>query len=246
MLEIPIENKEAVLELVRKFGDNFASHRIVYLGLHGSSRYHPIFSVGISDIDLELILDEVFADDLSRVRSIVADAPLKIECQVRSLEEIEDQNSIIAQTHYKIFMFWAYRNAITLIGSNPYVTLVGNFTDEDYSRSLLLSIQIAWKDLRKNYIARKSDLDLNKLVEIILFDLLLYTGRLDYRDLDKEKIFKAKRYDVYALAAEKFGEVLLEGERQSIRDYAGNHERGVFSAEIFDCLNDLLKSFVKA
>ncbi len=239
-LQIPKENKEYVTKFRNAINKNFGN-RIVFLGLHGSSRHNALAPDYISDIDLELILDIVKPTDLSKIKNIVLGVPVKVECQVRSYFEIQNNKSLIHKTKYKIFMYNAYANGITLLGKNIYKELIKKFNNKQYKDSLLFNIQLEWKDIRKKYLGNKKAVELNKTIEVFLFDILLYFNVINYRDLDKKKIFEAKRYNVYELSSNYFSSILTQKEREFLFEYQKIHASKKFDIFIIEPLEKLLR-----
>lgn len=240
MLKIPTNNQVFVNNLTKIFEKSFGD-RIIFLGLHGSSRYNSLAPEYLSDIDLELILDSVQPNDLILIKNIVSEAPVKVECQLRSVHEITDNDSLIYKTEYKIFMYYAYSNSITLLGENIYQSLVYKFNDDQYKKSLLLSAHLAWKDIRKKYFEQRNSAELNKLIEVFLFDLLLYTGAINFRELDRKKIFELKRYDVYKISQEVFCGTLDENDLRILAEYTTKHATKIFDIEILYPLSKILR-----
>lgn len=237
---IPNNNQKYIEILISSFKKNF-SKRIIFLGLHGSSRYSSLAPNYTSDIDLELILDTVKPEDIVIVKEIISEISVKVECQIRSIYEIGDTNSLIHKTEYKIFMYHAYANSITLIGKNIYKNLLGKFTKKQYKDSLLINIQLAWKDIRKYFLANKKPTEINKLVEVFLFDVLLYSNQIDYRDLDKKKIFEMKRYNVYEISSNVFSSILNIDEKKFLLQYQKKHSAKIFDIKIIICLEKILR-----
>ncbi len=237
---IPNHNQKYIEILTNSFKNNFGK-RIIFLGLHGSSRHSSLEPNYTSDIDLELILNTVKPEDMETVKEIISTVSVKVECQIRSIYEITDTHSLIYKTEYKIFMYHAYANSITLIGKNIYKNLLGEFTNKQYKDSLLINIQLAWKDIRKYFLANKEPTEINKLVEVFLFDVLLYINQIDYRDLDKKKIFEMKRYNVYEISSNFFSSILNTDEKAFLLQYQKNHSAKIFDIKIIVCLEKILR-----
>jgi len=170
------------------FSEKFGN-RIVCLIHHGSSVYQEINSP-ISDIDLELVLDRHEQGDYRLVREIISDKEIKVECQLRYLNELTNSDGLINRSSYKIFMFFAYANGTCLIGNNFYKKLSGELEPKEVIRSLLISAQIAYKDIRKMYLAKEDTLVVKKQVKIFIVDLLIALKVLDYQNLGKNKFFE--------------------------------------------------------
>lgn len=239
-LMIPNNNQKYIDILTSSFKKNFKK-RIIFLGLHGSSRYNSLAPDDTSDIDLEFILNVVKPEDIKIIKKIISKIPVKVECQVRSIYEIEDPYSLIHKTKYKIFMYHAYANSITLAGVNIYQKLIKKFTNKQYKDSLLINIQLAWKDIRKYFLTNKKPAEINKLVEVFLFDVLLYTDNINYKDLDKKKIFEMKRYNVYEISSNVFSSILNINEKIFLLKYQKKHSKKIFDIKIISCLEKILR-----
>src|ERR1035437_10939489 len=114
--------------------------RIIFLGSHGSAIYRIVGKNSESDYDLEIVLDVPEPTDLSEIREIIDKLKMKIECQLRYLNEISG-NGLIRKTKYKLFMYFVYANGITLLGQNIYHDLIRNIKEKDAKESFILSAQ---------------------------------------------------------------------------------------------------------
>jgi len=106
-------NRNEILELKQKFLNSNVSSKIVSLIVHGSSLYKVITKEEKDrDIDLELILYNQEQEDLESIKDIISSFPIKVECQLRYLDEIEViiGNSLIFLSSYKIVHSTSYCN----------------------------------------------------------------------------------------------------------------------------------------
>lgn len=241
MLKMHAENISYIKKLKKLFKSNFTKNRIIFLGVHGSSRYNALAPNYTSDIDLELILDKVQPVDLLSIKEILSVIPVKIECQIRSIFEIENSKSLVHRTNYKTFMYFAYANSITLLGKNVYKKLINKFTEKEYRDSFLITIQLLWKDIRKSFLTNKPDYEINKLLEVFLFDVLLFFGHIDFKNLDKKKIFESKRFNVYKISAQYFSDLFSSKEKEYLLSYTKNHSSGLFDINILTHLEKILR-----
>lgn len=177
-----------LISRLKKVFENAFGSRIVCLIHHGSSVYKGIDNE-FSDIDLELVLLKNEIKDYEIVKNIIKNSKIKIECQLRYLSEITNSQSLIANTKYKMFMYFAYSNGICLLGKNIYQDLINNLSDNEIKKSLLISAQIEFKNIRKEYLSDSSPIVINKHIKTFLLDTLMFLDVLDYRDLGKKNFF---------------------------------------------------------
>ncbi len=181
-------------QLKSSFEKSFKS-RIVCLIHHGSSLYKDINNEP-SDIDLELVLSRYEKNDYLLIQKILKRFGVNVECQLRYLWELTNAQGLISNTSYKIFMYFAYSNGICLLGENIYKNLIKKLTDEEIKDSLLISAQIEFKNIRKEYFSKSRARVVNKHIKVFLLDVFMYLGTLDYRNLGKKSFFK-KRKTIY-------------------------------------------------
>lgn len=186
-----IRNKQYVDELQNAFAKSGLADRIVSLIYHGSSMYKALGLDPSTDIDLELILSEPKPEDYGEIYSICHQLDVPIECQVRYLAELQGEHSVIGATSYKIFMWFAYANGILLLGKeNIFQTLISTITSDQIDTGLLICIQLAYKDIRKTFLAGRLAAAL-KNVRVFLFDLLLFKKVFEIRNLGSFEMYVA-------------------------------------------------------
>jgi hypothetical protein len=86
--------------------------------------------------------------------------------------------------------------------------------------------------------------ELYKLVEVLLFDILLFCNCLDYKELDKKKLFESKRYDVSQISTDFFKAFLTEKEIKCLMSLQNYMTRSEFDIEIIEPLQTILNSFI--
>lgn len=219
--------------------------RITCLIVHGSSLYYKIESKSERDIDLELILNKPHPRDYFVIKEILDKVGLKIECQLRYLDEIKLSQSMIHITSYKIFMFFAYSNGHCLIGDNIYKKLVKKISNKKIKQSLLISAQIGFKDIRKSFFAGHSNYSINKNIARTLVCICMYEGFLDYREIGNDMFFSQEKI--------VFAEEIIEGYRdyldsQNIREYQNFikcYQKDKLCENFFPVINKIMNIFQK-
>lgn len=187
-------------DVARKTGEQFGQ-RIVCLVHHGSSLFASERNIP-SDIDLELILERREVGDEKKIKEIGFGYKIPVGCQMRYLDEIIDPEGLIKKTGYKIFMYFAYSNGKTLLGKNIYKQLVNGLKDQEVKDSLLISAQIALKEIRKKYLSGRNWSEIKKQMRVYLTDLLMYQGAIKYQLLGTKSIYDNGK-DIFASTISK-------------------------------------------
>jgi len=237
--DIPVDNRKIIEQLKEDFTNSLLVPRIRCLIVHGSSLFQEDGD-GNSDIDLELVLAYHIRVDIDLVKEIIIKNKVKAECQVRYVNEITDDRGLILRTGYKIFMYFAYSNGITLIGDNIYVNLIKRLTGKMVKRSLLISIQLHFKDIRKTYLGGAPAEIVNKNIERFLFDVCLYLGLIDYRKLGTKNVFEAEKRCCIEELLKRFGGCLGDNDIRTLKLFGRKKERGQFCAEMFEVINKIM------
>jgi len=212
---IPLPNRDFISLYKHEFESSLLSDRIECLIVHGSSLYKPFINE-FSDIDLELILKKPKKNDYHIIKCIIKKNTIPTECQLRYLNEISDIKGTIYQTKYKIFMYYAYSNGLCLIGNNVYQKLIKNLSGKTVKQSLLITIQISYKDIRKSFFADANPYIINKNIIRTLFDVSLYLGLVDYKTLGTKETFQLEATSCIQLLKIFYNTILLPSDIQKL------------------------------
>jgi|GEM_PF-1646649 len=175
---------EALITSVRdKFADSHLASRIVCLLVHGSALHHSLENNPQSDIDLELVLSESCEGDALFIRGVVSSCPVKIECQYRYLSEVCSQDGLVRRSKYNLFGFFAYNNSVCLLGTNIYTSLVSELPRDEVEHSLVIGTQLAFKNVRKFYLAGAPAHEVNKMVVRFLHFLGMAASFIDVTEI---------------------------------------------------------------
>jgi hypothetical protein len=183
---LPSFNEPVIRSLKSAFKDSSLSSRIVCLIVHGSSLYRPLNENPNADIDLELVLCEAAEGDAFAIRALVCQSPIKVECQYRYLCEITTQEGLLRRSQYNLFSFFAYRNSICLLGSNIYTALAHSLSSDEVRQSLVISTQLAFKNIRKLYLAQAANYEVNKMTLRFLHFLGMASGFINASEIGTE------------------------------------------------------------
>ncbi|MCX6739427.1 MAG: hypothetical protein NT098_05280 [Candidatus Parcubacteria bacterium] len=231
-------NSEVIKLIVDKFVASTISSRIMFLGNHGSSLYKKIEQNSESDIDLELVLSVPEIGDYLEILKLLKQIPVKIECQLRYYSEFEN-NQLVDLSNYKLFMYFEYANGITLIGKNVYKEISERISSESYAKSLLISMQIAYKDIRKAYLGGGSAYLINKQVVRFFLCFAFYSGLVDYRKLGTEEVFSLfVNGDVIDVVTEAFSDYFSTTEQSIIHDFKKCLLKNEIDERIFVVVNN--------
>lgn len=230
-------------KLKNAFENNFGS-RIICLIHHGSSIYKDIDNE-LSDIDLELVLSKFKDKDYQLIQNIVKSSKIKIECQLRYLSELTDSQGLITNTSYKIFMYFAYSNGICLLGKNIYQDLIDKLSDDEVKKSLLISAQIEFKNIRKEYLSGSSPIVVNKHIKTFLLDVLMFLGVLNYRNLGKKSFFQKNKIiytDEFKIA---FSRWMSVHDLKIYQNFIDDCNENRINREVFSLINKISKYLLK-
>lgn len=239
-------NKKIILDIKKSFQNSKLNSRIICLIIHGSSLFYPLNNNHLnSDIDLELILEKPEPEDYQIIKNIINKSKIKIECQLRYLEEIENQKSLIFLSHYKIFMYFAYANGICLIGKNIYRNLVKDISYKTIEESLLISAQIYFKDIRKSLFKGDIPYWVNKNIGYALLDICLIEGFLDYRRLGEKVILKEEKWAFIRPIIKNYSLFLNKIDKKILKEFAKKYHKKKIFEQIFPVINKIFKIFEK-
>jgi len=87
-------------------------------------------------------------------------------------------------------MYYAYANGICLIGKNIYTELIKQLKEEDVKRSILITTQIMFKDIRKSFTANASPYEVNKNIMRTFVGICMFDGLLDYKKIGDIEFFE--------------------------------------------------------
>jgi len=228
-------NRKFFLELRDSFIRSDLYPRIVCLIAHGSSLFKRIEEDDNSDVDVELVLSKPRRGDYFAIKSIVGQTETAVECQLRYFDEIKRKISLIRKSNYKLFMYFAYSNGFCLIGNNVYRRLANDLSIKDVKKSLMISAQIAFKDVRKTFFAGKDNYFVNKNILRTIELVCMVEGFFDYRDLGTKKFFdfEKKAFIRVLLASDKYKKGLSSEEIETLERFSVRLKTGTISKEMF-------------
>lgn len=239
-------NKKAILKLRSLFFSSNLNSRIKCLIVHGSCIYQEIIDDRYTDIDLELILTSSSPRDYLILKSILKKSPIKVECQLRYLDEITLKDNVIKLSSYKLFMYFAYANGVCLLGENIYQKLINDLTDLEIKQSLLISIQIAFKDIRKIYLSKINNVYMiNKNIKLVFLDILMYEGTLDYKKLGKAIFFREGDDGYSSLILKLYRRYLNKKDRIIIKKFSESYKLCELDLRIFPVVEKIMYIFEK-
>lgn len=237
-------NKQEFSFLKNAFEQSAIMPRIIGLIVHGSSLYYPLaLGEKDSDIDLELVLMSDDSVDLKNIRDIVKSSKVRVECQLRYLNEID--GGLIFQSMYKLFMYFAYANGISLIGKNIYKELVQNIPEKDVKKSILLSAQIAFKDIRKLFFGGANEYSVNKAIMQVFRLICMANDSMDYRRLGCAGYFEHQGEAFVSLIILVYKKFLDERDIQALKKFVRYYQSRRFSDEVFPVVNKVVNIFSK-
>lgn len=232
-------------KIIDSFKNSGLLPRIVFLGNHGSSLYKEIKKESESDFDIEIILDNPQSDDCLTIKNIVKAFPFRAECQLRYESELN--TGMIKASSYKVFMYYVYAHSELLLGKNLYADLVGELDNLAIRKSLLISAQIAFKDIRKSYIADKTPYEVNKNIVRFLACTCFYFGIFSSQDLGTRKIFElSETGDIVNTFLEKFNGSIDANEKATILQFKDSLKAGKFFNPIFAVISSIAEKIYKA
>jgi hypothetical protein len=237
-------NKQEIAFLKNAFERSAIMPRIISLIVHGSSLYYPLaFGEKDSDIDLELILTSDHSTDLKNIREIVKSSTVRVECQLRYLDEIK--SGLIFQATYKLFMYFAYANGISLVGENIYDQLIQNIAEKDVKQSILLSAQIAFKDIRKLFLGGSNEYNVNKGVMQVFRLICMFDGLVDYKKLGCVDYFEHQNEAFVSLILSAYEKLLNEQDAQTLKKFVRYYQSRRFLDEVIPVVNKIVNFFSK-
>lgn len=209
--------------------------RIACLIAHGSSLFTeiPNETETYRDIDLELILDQEdglqyldYMEVKELIKEIEALTKKRVELQLRYSDEISNEDRLILDTGYKIFMYYAYANGQVLIGENIYKGLTSKLSKYKVDESLKLHIQISFKDIAKSYLKSSGDpYSINKNIVRTIQDVILYCGLIDIQKLGTRDMFNAIESGFLNVIVKGFKKFLDNTDVQVLEEF-GDYYRG--------------------
>jgi len=239
-------NKEIILAIKKEFQTSKLKSKIVCLIIHGSGFFYQLDdNKSDSDIDIELVLSRQNQNDYQIIKGIVLRSKLRIECQLRYLNEVETKKSLISFSSYKVFMYFAYANGLCLIGKNIYKDLIKNIPYETIKKSLLISMQIYFKDIRKSFFRGDNAYWVNKNISYALLDICLAENFLDYRQLGKEAILREEKYGFVRPIIKNYSRFLNERDKKVLAVFPGKYRNKEIYEEIFSVVNKIFMIFEK-
>jgi hypothetical protein len=237
-------NKQEIVFLKNAFEQSAIMPRIASLIVHGSSLHYPLTpGEKDSDIDLELILTSDCSTDLNNIREIVKSSTVRVECQLRYLDEIK--SGLIFQSAYKLFMYFAYANGASLIGENIYEQLVRGISEIDVKRSILLSAQIAFKDIRKLFLGGSNEYNVNKGIMQVFRLICMFDGAVDYRKLGCVDYFEHQNEAFVSSILLKYEKLLDEQDVLTLKKFVRYYQSRRFLYEVFLVVNKIVNFFSK-
>ncbi len=241
-----LKHNKKIIRLIRRcFLESSIYPKIKNLIIHGSGLYQKIDQADkYHDIDLELILENTPSSrDVKIIRDIITSFPIKIECQIRSIKEISDKKSLIFISGYKIFMYYAYANGISLIGKNIYKKIIKKFTLDEFYRSSRIQAQIHFKDIRKCYLSCKSDYEINKNIMRFLKEICVLEGFLPIEKTGTQLYWNNEQNSFVNLLERKYKNFLTRGERGKLKRYMTDYKNSIFREENLFVINKILRIF---
>lgn len=231
--------KEVAGKIEEQFGQ-----RIVCLIHHGSSlfatkRDRP------SDIDLELILDRREAGDEKKIREIGLGYKIPVGCQMRYLDEIVNPRGLIKKTGYKTFMYFTYANGETLLGRNIYKQLVNELKDQEVRDSLLISAQIALKEIRKKYLSGRDWPEIKKQMKVYLTDLLMYQGDIKYQLLGTKSVYDSGKDMFVGILSDAYPDLMQDIGAENLSELTQNNGNEVTMELVFEIAQKTYNYFFK-
>lgn len=234
---VPTENADAIVALRDAFQHSVLAPRIVCLLVHGSSLHKPLELHTESDIDLELVLHTVQVGDAEEIRSIVSLGRFRVECQYRYQEEIIREDGLLHQAGYNLVSFFAYCHSICLLGKNIYPDLVGSLPERAVQRSLLNGTQIAFKNVRKCYLAGHSPYEVNKAVFRFLHFLSLALGWMPYQEIGCR--YQSSYARVVSTVAAALGDRLSASHLRHLQRYLGAQAEGHIHTPVIEVVSEI-------
>lgn len=243
-MKILTQNAKLIKQIKNEFSQSAFADRIVCLIIHGTALYLDKKNIN-SDLDLELVLTEPLPNDLLVLKNIITGFDKKIECQLRYLDEINDDTKLISRSKYKIFMYYAYANGLCLLGKNIYKTLIRKFNIQDYRQSLLITTQISNKDVRKSYLAGASAYAVNKNIMRTLAGICLYLGLIDYKTIGLGKFIQHEKNAFVDLIKNRFNNQLNKNNLAILDLFADSYRSQTANQQIFQLLDKIITLFEK-
>ncbi len=237
--QIPFPNRHYIKAYKEAFKKSKIHENIKCLIVHGSSLFKP-FSNDFSDIDLELVLKKHSNDDYKIIKEIIQNSSVPTECQLRYTNELTDPKGLIQYTKYKIFMYFAYSNGITLIGNNIYKDLCKKIDDKTAKFSLLLTAQIYFKDIRKSFFANSHPYIVNKNIMRTLFDLCLFLDLIDYKKLGTKEVFELETISCVNLIIDRFKNVLSDSDIKTLLLFQKKFQKLEYCIEVIPIVEFLI------
>lgn len=238
-------NQDKFIRIKKAFKNSLISSRIICLLVHGSSQYYKIKKDSERDIDLELILDTPKKNDYLVIKKILDEVGIRNECQLRYLREIISRDDLIYITSYKIFMFFAYSNAHCLIGNNIYKELVKKIPEDKVKQSLLISAQIAFKDIRKSFFANCSNYVVNKNIIRMLVCICIYENILDYHNIGEAEFFNQETKGFIKIITKKYINYLSLVEIQELQNFVKCYQENKLFTNVFPVIEKIMEIFSK-
>lgn len=241
LASVPSFNKPLIRSLKSSFEHSPFSSRIVCLIVHGSSLYRPLDENLNADIDLELVLSEAAEGDAQAIRALVCQSPIKVECQYRYLREITTQEGLLRRSQYNLFSFFAYRNSVCLLGSNIYTGLADSLSSDEVRQSLVISTQLAFKNIRKLYLARAADYEVNKMTMRFLHFLGMASGFINATEIGSE----AHAFSRVILGAfiDKYQDRLAQADIDHLAKFQATLLEGHFYAPMIEVCERICSTF---
>lgn len=238
-------NKREILKIKRFFIQSALKPRIVSLIVHGSALFNDIASRRSADIDVELILSESQANDILHIKKIINKIEVPVECQFRYLNEIKPDHGLIRLSLYKIFMYFAYSNGLCLVGNNIYSQLIKKISKEEVRKSILISLQIAFKDIRKVYLSSDNQRAVNKNIARVLLEICLYLDILNYKKLGSNEFNRYARSAYVPLIINKFRRELTKRDIAVLEKFQDRYRQNKIYPPIFSLIQKITNLFLK-
>lgn len=226
--------------ITKGFVDSTISNKILSLIAHGSGLFYNFEDKPYLDIDLELILDDQDDHDMEIIKNILVQFDFRIECQVRYINEITNSNSTIMRSSYKIFMYYAYANGITLIGKNIYQELLPELKNADVNKSLIISMQIAYKDIRKSFLAGAEPYIVNKNIMRTFHEISMLLGLIDYKKLGTATYMEHCSEAFVPIIIKHFTNKLSFEEKSNLIEFIIYYKRYEILPQVFSTVNKIV------
>ena len=241
---IPTQNQKYIDIIKKEFEVSLIKPNIVSLIVHGSSLFQSLTERPYSDIDIELILIKQTEEDYTIIKEIVGRLPIRMEVQLRYINEITNKHGVILSSYYKIFMYYAYANGYCLIGENVYKKLISELKEKEVKHSILISLQIAFKDIRKKFFScnnLSTVYETNKCILRFFQLICMYEGALDYKDLGSKKYFDLEKEGYIPLLLELYSEKLSDVDIKTLKIFPKSYIENELNQNIFPCVNNVMK-----